>query len=66
MLSALGMRLSLNELTSRRMKLMPLKFPFMTLRVTTGIYYQALRLWLKRIPFFTHPDRAPEAGTRRS
>lgn len=61
-----GMRLSLEALTSRRMKLMPLKFPFMTLRVTTGIYYQALRLWLKRIPFFTHPDRAAEPGTRGS
>ena len=60
------MRLSLKALTSRRMKLMPLKFPFMTLRVTTGIYYQALRLWIKRIPFFSHPDRAPETGARRS
>ena len=61
-----GMRLAIDELTPGRMSLMPLKFPFMTLRVITGIYYQALRLWLKRIPFFTHPDRAPEAGTRRS
>jgi len=61
-----GLRLGLNELTPRRMTLMPLKFPFMTLRVTAGIYYQALRLWLKRIPFFTHPDRAPEPGTRGS
>lgn len=61
-----GMRLILKELTPRRMKLMPLKFPFMTLRVTTGIYYQALRLWLKRIPFFAHPDHASGPDTRDS
>ena len=30
-------------------------YPFMTARVVTAIYWQALRLWLKRIPFHTHP-----------
>jgi DUF1365 family protein len=33
-----------------------LRFPLMTARVTAGIYYQALRLWLKGTPFFPHPD----------
>lgn len=33
------------------------RHPFMTLRVVAGIYGQALRLWLKRMPFFAHPDR---------
>lgn len=61
-----GMRLTLREMTPVGMRRMPLKFPFMTLRVTAGIYYQALRLWLKRIPFFTHPARAPEPGARKS
>ena len=30
-------------------------FPFMTARVVVGIYWQALRLWLKRTPFHSHP-----------
>jgi DUF1365 family protein len=33
-------------------------YPFMTLRVITAIHWQALRLWLKRTPFFSHPRTA--------
>jgi uncharacterized protein len=33
------------------------RFPFMTGKVTAAIYWQALRLWLKRTPVFTHPDQ---------
>ena len=31
-------------------------FPLMTTKVIVGIYWQALRLWLKRIPFHSHPS----------
>jgi uncharacterized protein len=34
-------------------------FPCMTATVLAGIYTQALRLWLKRIPFHAHPSRTP-------
>lgn len=33
-----------------------LKFPFMTLKVVAAIYWQALRLWLKGVPFHAHPN----------
>lgn len=29
--------------------------PFMTGKVVAGIYWNALRLWMKRTPFFAHP-----------
>jgi DUF1365 family protein len=32
-------------------------FPLMTAQVALGIHWQALRLWCKRTPVFTHPDR---------
>ncbi len=31
------------------------RHPAMTARVVVGIHWQALRLWLKRLPVFTHP-----------
>ena len=34
-----------------------LRFPWMTLKVITAIHWQAARLYLKKVPVFTHPDR---------
>lgn len=33
-----------------------LGFPFMTFKVIALIHWQALRLWLKRVPFYPHPE----------
>lgn len=40
-----------------------LRQPFMTARVVTAIYFQALRLWLKRVPFHHHPAQGEAPGT---
>jgi len=32
-----------------------IRYPWMTARIMTAIYYQAWRLWLKKVPFFPHP-----------
>jgi len=61
-----GMRLVLQPLTVRAMRRMPWRFPMMTARVVGGIYWQALRLWLKRTPFHSHPGGGPAAGTTES
>ena len=36
--------------------------PCMTGKVLAAIYWQALRLWLKRTPFFTHPAKRAGKG----
>jgi DUF1365 family protein len=32
-------------------------FPLITAKVVAGIYWEALRLWLKRCPVYAHPDK---------
>jgi DUF1365 family protein len=34
-----------------------IRFPFMTGKVITGIYFQALKLWLKKATFYPHPKQ---------
>lgn len=41
---------------------MLLTYPWMTLKVIAAIYWQALRLWFKRIPFHTHPKQHSKLG----
>lgn len=32
-------------------------YPFLTFKITAGIYWQALLLWVKRAEFYTHPKK---------
>jgi hypothetical protein len=32
------------------------RFPWMTVRVLAAIHWQALRLWIKRVPYYAHPE----------
>jgi DUF1365 family protein len=44
-------------MTSRSMRNIPFKYPFITCSVIILIYWQAFRLWLKGIPSYDHPDQ---------
>ena len=37
-----------------------LRFPWMTLKVIAAIHWEALRLWLKRVPIHPHPSRGTQ------
>lgn len=45
------------EISGRSLARVLLAFPFMTAKVITGIYWEALRLWLKRVPYVPHPGK---------
>ncbi len=40
-----------------------LRYPFMTAKVIAAIHWEALRLWLKRVPVHDHPAKARTASS---
>jgi uncharacterized protein len=59
------LQLSRREINQRNLSRMLLKYPFMTAKVTSLIYWQALRLKVKGVPFYDHPDHkatVPKGG----
>ncbi|MCE4556505.1 DUF1365 domain-containing protein [Roseateles cellulosilyticus] len=47
---------ALSALTPARVRRAVLAMPFLTLGVVLRIHWQAARLWVKRVPFFTKPQ----------
>jgi DUF1365 family protein len=45
------------EITGRSLARVLLLYPMMTLKIIFAIHWQALRLWLKRVPVYDHPAK---------
>jgi DUF1365 family protein len=59
-----ALNLERQEITGRSLAWALARYPFATLNIVRRIYWQALRLWCKRIPFHAHPaTRAEEPLT---
>jgi DUF1365 family protein len=56
-LFAAGMTLKRRELDRQQLRRMTFRYPMMTAQITAGIYYQALKLWWKKCPSYTHPKK---------
>lgn len=63
---AAGVSFSRIEISKSSLKEILLIYPMMTLKVLVGIYWQALRLFIKRINIFPHPSKikAPRGDSK--
>jgi DUF1365 family protein len=54
--------LKADAITAKSLNRVLWRFPLMTAKVATAIYWEALKLFLKRVPLYPHPDRTLESG----
>ena len=50
--------LNRDELNNTTLRKSLLQFPHMTIKTVFGIYWQALKLFIKKVPIYNHPGRA--------
>ena len=48
-----------SAMNGNKISLWLLSKPFQSLKMFFGIYWQATKIWLKKIPFYNHPEKSP-------
>jgi DUF1365 family protein len=59
-----SMKLDRRPMTGWSLASVLMRFPLQTGKVVLAIYWEALRLWIKRCPFYTHPGKDEEVVIR--
>jgi len=57
-----GMSLERREMTDRQLTKTLLSYPVVTAKIVAAIYFEALRLWWKKCPYFPHPKKSASSG----
>ena len=52
-----SMQMEKEAISHNSMAKILINFPFMTIKVVTAIYWQALKLWIRKTPFHSHPKK---------
>lgn len=52
-----SLALERQEITQKSLNWILLHYPFMTVKVIAAIYWNALLLWIKRVPFYSNPTQ---------
>ena len=58
------LKLNRSAITGWSLASVLLRFPFMTAKTVVAIYWEALRLWIKRCPLYPHPEKKSEVTAR--
>lgn len=59
-----SMKLKRREIYGWSLASVLLRFPLLTSKVIGAIYWEALCLWIKRCPFYPHPEKGSEIAAR--
>lgn len=59
-----SMALDRTTISGKSLAAVLLRFPLQTLKIIFAIYWQALRLWIKRCPVYAHPATRKEVAPR--